>query len=327
MADCAVVCFANPIAMDCEEIYRACKGLGTDEEKIVEIVGNRNAEQRKAIRETYYAMYKEDLCTRLEKELHGKLEKAIGLWMREAAERDAIIAGKALEGWSTDDRALTEVFCTRSSTAIIKIREAYHKQFQRCLQDDVACKTSGPFQKLLLAMLKAHRCESNVIDMNQARCDAQRLYEVGEGSCGTNEDTFVQIISQRSVMQLQATFKCYKQEYGHEIMKALKKETQKEFEEAVRVTIKSMYAPAQYFAKVLHKALKGVVKDDSTIARVMVTRAEVDLKEIDGAFERKYKKNIVQAFHEELSGHFKYFCLALTARAAISQRPMLCSCN
>ncbi|KAH9295817.1 hypothetical protein KI387_039405 [Taxus chinensis] len=313
MAACAVSCCPNLIAKDCEELHRAFKGLGADQGKIVEILGSKNAKERKEIRETYCAMYKEDLCRRLEKELHGKLEKAVVLWMREQAERDAIIAGTALEGWSTDNRALSEVICTRSSAEIIKIREAYQTQYQRCLEDDVACKTSGPFQKLLLGLLKAHRCDCKAIDMNQAKCDAKRLYEAGEATCGTDEETFIQIMSQRSVMQLRATFGWYKQEYGHDIMKALKKQTQKEFEEAVRVTIKSMYAPAQYFAKVLHNAMKGFLNDDSAVARVLVTRAEADLKEINGAYERKYKMSIVQTLHQEMSGHFKNFCLALTA--------------
>jgi len=329
MASCAVSCGVNPLDRECEEIHRACKGLGSDEEKIIGILGSKNAQQRKEIRETYYTMYKEDLCKRLEKELHGKLEKAIVLWMREPAERDAIIAGTALEGWCTDDRALIEVICTRSSTEIIKIREAYKERYQRCLDDDVICKTNGPFQKLLLALLKAHRCEcKGGVDMNKARCDAKTLYEAGEGRCGTDEETFIRIFSERSVAQLGVTFACYKQEYGHDIMKALKRETQKEFEEAVRVTVKSMYLPANYFAKVLHRGMKGLLNDESAIARVMVSRAEVDLKEIDVVYERKYKMSIVQALHQEISGHFKNFCLALTVRAGIPQEPRAhCSCN
>lgn len=325
---CAVSCGVNPVERDCEEIHLACKGLGSDEEKIIEILGSKNEQQRKEIRETYYAMYKEDLCKRLEKELHGKLEKAIVLWMHEPADRDAIIARTALEGWCTDDRALIEVICTRSSTQIVKIREAYQKRYQRCLDDDVICKTNGPFQKLLLALLKAHRCECKGVDITKARCDAKMLYEASEGRCGTDEDTFIRIFSERAVSQLHAIFACYKQEYGHDIMKGLKRETQKELEEAIRVTIKSMYLPANYFAKVLHRGMKGLLNDESAITRVMVTRAEVDLKEINVVYERKYKMSIVQAFHQEFSGYFKNFCLALTVRAGIPQAPMSqCGCN
>lgn len=328
MAYCAVSCGVNPLQRECEEIHLACKGLGCDEVKIIQILGSKNAQQRMEIRQTYYAMYKEDLCKRLEKELHGKLEKAVVLWMHEAAERDAIIARTSLEGWRTDDRALIEVICTRSSTQIVKIREAYQKRYQRCLDDDVFCKTKGPYQKLLLALLKAHRCECKGVDMNKVKCDAMLLYEAGEGRCGTDEETFIRIFSERTVAQLRATFACYKQEYGHDITTALRRETQKEFEEAIRVTIKSMYLPAHYFAKELHRAMKGLVNDESAIARVMVTRAEVDLKEINVVYERKYKMSIVQAFHQEISGYFKNFCLALTVRAGIPQVSMShCGCN
>eukprot|EP01018_Ginkgo_biloba_P038548 Gb_41179 [translate_table: standard] len=328
MAACAVSCCASPLNRDCEEIHRACKGIGTDEEKIIELLGSKNAQQRKEIKETYYAMYKEDLCKRLESELHGKLQKAVVLLMQEPADRDAMIARDALEKWCTDDRALTEVICTRSSTEIVQIREAYLNRYQRYLEEDVACKTQGPFQKLLLALLKAHRCECKAVDMEQAKCDAKRLYEAGEGRCGTDEETIIQIFSERSMPQLRATFGCYKMEYGHDIMKALKKETQGEFEDALRVTIKGMYLPAHYFAQVLNRGMKGLLNDESAITRVMVTRAEVDLKEINLVFERKYKMSLVQAFHKELSGHFKNFCLTLTVRAGIPQQlPQACGCN
>lgn len=80
--------------------------------------------------------------------------------------------------------------------------------------------------------------------------------------------------------------------------------------------------------QVLHRGMKGLLNDESTITRVMVTRAEVDLKEINVVYERKYKMSIVQAFHQEFSGYFKNFCLALAVRAGIPQAPIShCGCN
>lgn len=55
---------------------RVCKkiGWGTDEKAIIEILGRRNANQRKLIRKTYQDLYQEDLVKRLESELSGDFE-------------------------------------------------------------------------------------------------------------------------------------------------------------------------------------------------------------------------------------------------------------
>ena len=49
-------------------------GWGTDEKAIINILGHRNAIQRKQIRQAYEELYQEDLIKRLESELSGDLE-------------------------------------------------------------------------------------------------------------------------------------------------------------------------------------------------------------------------------------------------------------
>ena len=46
-------------------------GWGTDEKALIRILGQRNAAQRKAIRETYFELYNESLIDRINSELSG----------------------------------------------------------------------------------------------------------------------------------------------------------------------------------------------------------------------------------------------------------------
>lgn len=46
-------------------------GFGTDEKEIILVLGHRNAEQRKEIKETYQQIYNEPLIDRLHSELSG----------------------------------------------------------------------------------------------------------------------------------------------------------------------------------------------------------------------------------------------------------------
>lgn len=63
--------------------------------------------------------------------------------------------------------------------------------------------------------------------------------------------------------------------------------------------------------QVLRKAMKGVGTDDSTLIRVIVSRAEIDMQYIKAEYHKKYKKTLSKAVHSETSGSYKDFLLAL----------------
>lgn len=74
--------------------------------------------------------------------------------------------------------------------------------------------------QFLVALATAYRYTGSDVDLNVAKNEAQQLYEAGEGrSQGINEDMFVRILGTRSFAQLNATFDCFKQLYGHDINK------------------------------------------------------------------------------------------------------------
>ncbi|XP_062017019.1 uncharacterized protein LOC133733405 [Rosa rugosa] len=69
--------------------------------------------------------------------------------------------------------------------------------------------------------------------------------------------------------------------------------------------------PGRYFAKVVHKAMKGLGTDDSTLLRVIVSRAEIDLQYIKAEYQNKYGKSLGDAVRSETSGNYRDLLLAL----------------
>ncbi|KAH9313713.1 hypothetical protein KI387_022340, partial [Taxus chinensis] len=270
----APACFSQQIKNECEAIYNFCKGNGWNEGKLVHILGRKNSAERKEMRDLFFAMYKEDLSNVLHAQVNGRLEKAIMLWMYDPAQRDAIIARTALQSMCPDFRALTEMLCSRTEVEILQIRQAYYSLYKTCLEEEIAQETVGARQKLLFTLAKAHRYMSKGVNNYTAKCDAKRLYDSGEGRIGINEGAIIKILSERNLDHLRVTFGYYKQLYGHDILKGLKKKTCGDFGPALRVIIKCIYFPAKYFAKVLHISLEGLGTRDEELTRIMVTRAE-----------------------------------------------------
>ncbi|XVF72361.1 hypothetical protein PTKIN_Ptkin12aG0115700 [Pterospermum kingtungense] len=82
---------------DLEKLNKAFQGPGTYEDRIIEILGHRDASQRKKIREAYQQLYNESLIDTLNSELFGDYGKAIILWTYDLFERDAISISEALK--------------------------------------------------------------------------------------------------------------------------------------------------------------------------------------------------------------------------------------
>lgn len=309
-------CSSSQDIKDCEAVYNCCKGIAGNKDRLVHILARRNATQRKELGDLFYALYKEELSTFLHAELCGNLETAVILWMHDVAERDAIIVKTELKSPCPDFRALTEILCSRTPFEILRIRQAYRGLYKACLDEDIAQETVGPHQKLLFALAKAQRCPSRDVNICQAKCDAKRLYGAREGRIGIDEGAIVKLLSDRNLNHLRAAFGYYKQFYGHDILKALRRESSWKFEFALRIIIKCICYPAKYFCKVLRISLDQ--SEYAALTRVMVTRAEVDMEEIKAIYQEKYGIQLEQAICKQTSGRYRDFLLQLACWEATS---------
>ncbi len=71
--------------------------------------------------------------------------------------------------------------------------------------------------QLLLALVRGDRSESVSVDQQLAETDAHELYRAGAARLGTNEDTFIHVLTSRSAVQLSTTLQFYLQTFGHEL--------------------------------------------------------------------------------------------------------------
>ncbi|KAK6921386.1 Annexin repeat [Dillenia turbinata] len=296
---------------DAVQLYRAFKGLGCDTAAVITILAHRDATQRALIRQEYKAMYSDDLLKRLSSELRGKLETAVLLWVHDPAARDAIIVRQAIAVDVVNLRAATEVICSRTPSQIQFFKQIYHSMFGVSLEEDIKQRLTGDIMKLLLAYVSTSRYEGPEVDREMAEKDAKVLFKAGEKKLGTDEKTFIRIFSERSRAQLAAIDFSYHNMYKNSLKKAVKSETSGYFEFGLLTILKCAENPAKYFAKVLHKAMKGMGTDDTTLIQVIVTRTEIDLQYIKAEYHKKYKKSLNDAVHSETSGHYRTFLLSL----------------
>ncbi len=80
------------------------------------------------------------------------MQRAMLLWMMDAAERDAVLLHESISGLGTKDTALIGIVCTRTPSQLYIIKQAYYNLYHRTLEHAVDGETSGNYQKLVLLL-------------------------------------------------------------------------------------------------------------------------------------------------------------------------------
>ncbi|KAL4671113.1 hypothetical protein H8959_003822, partial [Pygathrix nigripes] len=162
---------------DAKKLNKACKGMGTNEAAIIEILSGRTSDERQQIKQKYKATYGKELEEVLKSELSGNFKKTALALLDRPSEYATRQLQKAMKGLGTDESVLIEVLCTRTNKEIIAIKEAYQRLFDRSLESDVKGDTSGNLKKILVSLLQANRNEGDDVDKDLAGQDAKDLYD------------------------------------------------------------------------------------------------------------------------------------------------------
>ncbi|KAG2396507.1 Annexin-like protein [Vigna angularis] len=318
---------------DAEALHNAFKGWGTDEKTVIAILGHRNVYQRQQIRKLYEEMYQEDLVKRLESELTGDFEyslkstndfeswglnktikqRSVYRWMLEPADRDAVLANVAIKDGSKGYHVIVEIACVLSSEELLAARRAYHHRYKRSLEEDVAANTSGDLRQLLVGLVTSYRYGGDEINARLAKTESDILHSSIKEKKGNHEEA-IRILTTRSKTQLLATFNRYRDDHGASITKKLLDDASDDFRKALHTAIRCINDHKKYYEKVLRNAIKRVGTDEDALTRVVVSRAEKDLRNIAELYYKRNSVHLEDAVAKEISGDYKKFILTLLGK-------------
>lgn len=288
---------------DAEILYKAMKGLGTDEDAILQLLTARSNAQRQEIKTAYKTLFGKDLIDDLKGELGGKFETLIVALMTPPIAYDVVSLRNAIKGAGTDEKVLVEILASRTPQQVKDIVAAYKQGYDDDLEEDIAGDTSGHFKRLLIILLQANR--QTGIQEGNIENDAQVLFKAGEQKFGTDEQTFVTILGNRSAEHLRKVFDAYMKLSGFEMEETIKRETSGSLRDLLLAVVKCARSVPAYFAETLYYAMKGAGTDDDTLIRAMVSRSEVDMLDIRANFRRMFACSLHSMIKGDTGGDYR----------------------
>ncbi|XP_036934023.1 annexin A5a isoform X4 [Acanthopagrus latus] len=142
------------IEKDAKDLYAAGEGkVGTDEEKIIRILGNRSVEHLREVFDAYKKLSGSDIEDSLEGETTGNLENlllAVVKCVKSVPGFFAECLYKSMRRAGTDDNTLMRIMVSRSEVDMLDIRASFKKMYGASLYSTIQEDTTGDYQKALL---------------------------------------------------------------------------------------------------------------------------------------------------------------------------------
>ena len=225
---CVVGAFMTPTEYDAYCLYRAMKGLGTNEGVLSEIIGSRTPYELALIKQNYQMNYGESLERAIEGDTSGDYRNLLLACLAcrrsmsptpDAAgcQVDAAALYNAGEGrWGTDEATFTRIFATRSPADLVLINQYYRAQTGKGLLGAIDSEFSGDTKELLDTIVRAQ--------VDPPGYYADRIHESVAG-VGTNDSRLIRNILSRSDKDMPAIMQAYRQKYGTDMVADVNSDT------------------------------------------------------------------------------------------------------
>ena len=223
--DAILALFTDPIEYDADELRKAMKGIGTNEDTLIEIISSRPPAVLKRIKDKFNEKYKRDLEKDVKSETSGTLRKLLiallqcsrsantkpNLEQCKAIAEEIYKAGEAKMG--TDESVFNKYFCSLSPVELAHVARAYHQLTGHTILQAIDKEFSGDSKKTLKTIVYATLSPSEYF--------ATRVHDAVKG-LGTKDHLLIRVLVSRSEIDMPQIKQYYKQLFGKDMYEDVK---------------------------------------------------------------------------------------------------------
>ena len=241
--DAMVALFKEPVEYDCECIYNAMKGAGTDENCLIEVIASRPNWLLEKIKKKYSELYKKELVEDIKGDTSGDFQKILEGILRckrsevkeinkENCEKIAKELSEAKEeGWVVNDESSVfyNYIINSSPKELSAIAREYYRLSGKTIIDGIENNFKGDAKDLLKSILYSLVSPSEYF--------ATRIKKAIEGF-GTDNKTLIRILITRCEVDMNIIKKYYKQLYNKDMIEDIKSDISGDYQKLMIELIK-----------------------------------------------------------------------------------------
>ena len=226
--DATLALFKDPITYDCYSLKQAMKGLGTNEDTLIEILATRPNYYIRDIKQKYLQLYGKTLEDELTSELSGDLKKVM-LTLASALRsenpnpnrdecynksEELFKAGE--KRWGTNEKVFYDILTRASPQELVLMDQLYTQNHKHGLLKAIDNEFSGNMKKLLKTIVH--------VSLNPAEYFATRVNYAIKG-LGTKDTLLIRILVTRDEIDMPQIKDCYRRLYNKDMVKDIEDDT------------------------------------------------------------------------------------------------------
>uniref|UniRef100_A0A8C3ER45 Annexin n=1 Tax=Corvus moneduloides TaxID=1196302 RepID=A0A8C3ER45_CORMO len=214
LEDVVVALLKTPAQFDAEELRASMKGLGTDEDTLIEILASRTNQEIKEANRYYKEVLKRDLTQDIISDTSGDFQKALVALAKALYE-----AGEKRKG--TDTGVFVTILTTRSYPHLRRVFQKYTKYSKHDMNKVLDLELKGDIENCLTALVKCATSKPAFF--------AEKLHLAMKGA-GTRHKDLIRIMVSRHEVDMNEIKGYYKSLYGISLRQAIMDELKGDYE-------------------------------------------------------------------------------------------------
>nr|AMP46326.1 annexin 7 [Spironucleus vortens] len=287
------------------DIEVACKGLGTDEKKLINATACCTAMERGAISESYRVKNNKALESLLKSELSNNIKKLmIGMY----TDRYVYWAEQindAVKGLGTNEKKLIDLLVSCSDAEYANVDRVYTQLYKESVYEALSgdCGKSD-WGKLMKAWIKNESvCTGNPTAL------AESLHKAAKGM-GTDEKVFIEILTSVNHQTYQAIDAEYSRLYQKALRSVIKSEFSGKAEYAFLAVHDYLVDPVRFVANMLYLSMKGLGTNDDKLIYTTVLHSDWCKPRIAQGYKAMGFGDLAKDIKGDTSGKYEYALLA-----------------
>ena len=224
--DAAMALFFTPIDYDCYQIYNAMKGIGTNEDTLIEVIATRSNERINQIKQRFAEIYKKELIKEIDSETSGFFKRILLALLngerqinpnpneQECGECAKRLYNSQKEKKDILQETYIEIFTKKSREELALISKIYYQWYSKTPLEEVERLFSGDSRRILKAIIYALLSPSEYF--------AYRMHKAMKG-IGTNDTILIRVLVSRDEIDIGRIKRYYKQLYNITLYEAVQK--------------------------------------------------------------------------------------------------------